>query len=76
MVIWMWNVSLTDMIAAEEPSTILRLKSRRKCFDDKRLQWFDHLEKKWKRVLGLVNAEPFKIVVVYPWYNLGKHGKR
>ena len=34
------------MIAAEEPSTILRLKSRRKCFDDKRLQWFDHLEKK------------------------------
>ena len=72
----MWNVSLTDMIAAEEPSTILRLKSTRKCFDDKRLQWFDHLGKKWNRVLGLVNAEPFKIVVVYPWYNLGKHGKR
>ena len=32
------------------------------------------IRKEWKRMLGLVNVEPARLVVVSPRGDLGKHG--
>ena len=46
----MSNVMLGDMISAKELRTIIRLKSTKECFQDKRLQWFDESawSSKWR----------------------------
>ena len=45
MVGWMPNVKSEDRISTEELRTRLKLKSMRKCLQDRRLQWFGHLER-------------------------------
>ena len=39
------------------------------------MQWFGHI-KEWKRVLGVVNGELSRLVVVFPEGDPGKHGMR
>ena len=41
----MCNVRLDDKISAEELRTRLKLKSMSKCVQDRRLEWFGHLER-------------------------------
>ena len=47
MVRWMDNV---------RPEDIIKLKSKKEYLQDRKIQWFSHLER--KGVLGLVNIEP------------------
>ena len=54
-----------------ELRTRLKLKNIKEYLQHRRLKWFGHLEK-WKRVLGLVHAEPSRLVVVSPGGDLGK----
>ena len=42
---WVCNVRSEDSISAEELRTRLKLKSTRECFQNRRLQWSDHLER-------------------------------
>ena len=42
---WMFNIRPEDRISAEEFSTTLKLKRMRECFQERRLQWFGHLER-------------------------------
>ena len=39
------SVKSEDRISTEELRTRLKLKSMRKCLQDRRLQWFGHLER-------------------------------
>ena len=48
------------------------MKRMRESLQNRRLQWFGHLEK-YKRVLSLVNAGSSRLVVVFPMVNLGKN---
>lgn len=41
MVKWMSNVMLEEMMSTKELRTIIRLKSTKECFQNKRLRWFD-----------------------------------
>ena len=45
-------------------------------FTDKRLQCFFVIWKEWKKVLGVVNVETSRLVVVSPEGDLRKHGLR
>ena len=45
MVRWMFNGGPEDRISEEELRTRLKLKSRWECLQDRRLQWFGHLER-------------------------------
>ena len=41
---WMCDVKSEDRISTEELRTRPKLKSMRECLQDRRLQWFGHLE--------------------------------
>lgn len=69
MVRWMYNVRPDDRISAEELGTRLKLNSMKKCLQDKRLQWFGHLESMEENT----NVEPSWLVGVYAEDHLGKH---
>ena len=45
MVRWMCNVKSEDKISAEELRTRMKLKSMKECLQDRRLQWFVHIER-------------------------------
>ena len=58
----MCNVRPEERTSAEELYR-LKLKSMRERLQDRRLQWFGHLEK-WKRMFDLVNLGPSRLAVV------------
>ena len=45
MVRWTCNVKSEDEISAEELRTRMKLKSMKECLQDRRLQWFVHIER-------------------------------
>ena len=45
MVRWIYNISPEDKISAEELRASLKLLSMRERLQDKRLQWFGHVER-------------------------------
>ena len=42
---WIYNISPEGRISADELTARLKLKSMRNCLQDRRLQWFGHLER-------------------------------
>ena len=67
-----WGYILSvDRISAEELRTRAKLKSIRECLQDRWLHWFGHL-KRLERVLGAVNVEPSRLVVVFQEGNIEK----
>ena len=75
MVGWIDNVRPDNKISAEELQIRLKLMAVKQYLQDRRLQWFGHLEI-WKRVPGLVNVEPSELLIVSLEDDLGKHGIR
>lgn len=72
----MCNAWFEDRISANELRTRLKLNSMNEFRQDKRLPLFGHLQKKWKKVLDLVNVQPSWSMVVSPEDYLRKHGMR
>ena len=70
---WTYNVRPGDRIPAEEFRSRLKLNSMREVY---RIKTTTSLViwKEWKRMFGLVNVEPLRLVVVSPEDNLEKHG--
>ena len=70
------NVRPEDKISAVELRSKLKLNSIQECLQDRRLQWFGHLEGIEENMCSNANVEPSRLVIVFSEDNLGKHGIR
>ena len=60
----MCNVRTEDKICIEELRTRFNLNKMRLYLQDRRLQWFFVIWEELKRIIGVVNVEPSRLVVV------------